>query len=447
MSLRKVLLGMPIVLVILAVITQFALPGGLTAIAGGTTKPQSADGDAQAPTLHSHENGKEIWYCPMHPSIRRPGPGSCPICGMTLVRLDQGHEATPSNVDGHATVRIPQERQQLIGVRFGTAHRQHVDKTIRAVARVDYDERRLSAVNLKYGGWVEDLLVNATGQLVHKGDPLLVLYSPDLLEAERSYLLARDNATALDAQAPESAHTFARESLASARERLLLWDLTPEQLQELEEKNAPERHTTLLAKADGVVTRRNVVKGGAITPGTDLYELADLSTVWVEASVYEYEVREVQVGQPAKVMLATQPRESFEGKVTYVYPYLDEATRTVRVRLDVPNPDGRLRPGLYGNVEIAVDLGEQLVVDDQAVVDTGVRSIVFVDLGEGRFEPREVMLNGRAPGLALVAQGLKEGERIVTSGNFLIDSESRLKSALIGGSEKGVDPHAGHGGR
>lgn len=493
MSFRKLTLLL-LVLLLAATAVHFTLPGGLLGRGGGASGqepyacPMEEDAEVRSdkpgrcpkcgmdlvplsetdhkgvvpgaakprPVVVPVGSGATTYYCPMHPTYTSDRSGTCPICNMDLVLLEQADQATASGIEGHAVVRIRPERQQLIGVRFGTATKQKVDKTIRAVGRVEYDERRLSAVSLKVAGWVEDLPVNATGQFVRKGEPLLVLYSPELLEAQWNHLLAAENDAAQGSEAPESARTFAREALQSSKERLLLWDLTEEQVRAIEAKKEPQTRVTFLSKVQGVVTRRNVVKGGAVMPGTDVYEIADLSSVWVHADVYEYEVREVSVGMAAKVTLATRPGESIAGKVAYIYPYLNESTRTVRVRVEVPNPEGLLMPGMYGNVELAVDLGERIVVDEQAIVDTGTRLIVFVDLGEGRFEPREVILGARVSGLALIESGLKEGERIVTSGNFLVDSESRLKSALISGSKKGDEndkgtkkdgEHAGHGGR
>lgn len=388
--------------------------------------------------------GAQTWYCPMHPTYIQDRPGTCPICNMNLVPLQKGDDATASAIEGRAIVRIRPDRQQLIGVRFGTAARKPIAKTIRAVGRVDYDERRLGAVSLKFGGWIEELHVKATGQLVRKGDPLFVIYSPELLEAQRSYLLARESAAAAAAQTQGSAHSFARESLRSARDRLLLWDLTEEQIDRLATKGEPETRVTMLSKVQGVVTSRNIVAGAAVMAASTLYEIADLESVWVYADVYEYELREVRIGQRATVTLETRPGESFTGTVAYVYPYLNEQTRTIRVRLEVPNPDGVLLPGLYGTVALAVDLGERLVVDDGAIVHTGTRTIVFLDRGEGRFEPREVTLGPRVGGLALIDKGLQAGDRVVTSGTFLIDSESRLKSALISGTQTPDAGHAGH---
>jgi len=378
-----------------------------------------------------------FYYCPMHPSYTSDRPGDCPICNMSLVVRKPEDAATASAVPEHATIRVTPERRQLIGVRTGTVEKRMLERTIRAVGRVEFNEKRLSAVSLKFAGWIEEMFVKATGDLVRIGAPLFSIYSPELLEAQRNLLLALQSARGLPADAPAALRALADETLKSARDRLRLWDLTDEQIQALEASGEPERVVSIHARVRGVVTRRNVVRGGSVEPGRDLYELADLSTVWVHADVYEPELPHVQVGMKATVHLSSLPGEHVEGEVVYVYPYLNEMTRTARVRLEVSNPEERLKPGMYGDVALRVALGERLVVDDQAVLDTGTRQIVFADLGDGRFEPRQVTLGDRSDGWAVVREGLAEGERIVTSGTFLIDSESRLKAALT---------QAGHGG-
>ena len=382
------------------------------------------------------------WYCPMHPHYTSNRPGECPICNMELVPMKSSEEAGASTVEGHAKIKLDAGRRQMIGVRTGLVERKALQRNIRAVGRVEYDEKRLSSVNLKVGGWVEELFVKSTGEEVHRGDPLFSLYSPDLLEAERNYLLA---ARAAPQKATTGSDDLAGLTVKSARERLLLLDLSEDQIRELESKQDVPRLTTIAAKSDGVVTKRNVVQGTSVEPGRDLYELADLSTVWLLADVYEYELPIVHVGLEARVQLSSQPSEIYTGNVTFVYPYLNQETRTVRVRIEVPNPERKLKPGMYATAFIAADLGEQLVVDDQAVLETGTRQIVFVDLGDGHLEPREVQVGEHAGGQAVIESGLAEGERVVVSGNFLVDSESRLKAALLKGTQGASSEHAGHG--
>jgi multidrug efflux pump subunit AcrA (membrane-fusion protein) len=380
------------------------------------------------------------WYCPMHPHYTSNRPGECPICSMQLVPMKSGDSSTASTVEGHANITLDAGRRQLIGVRTGLVEKKPVQRIIRAVGRVEYDEKRLSSVNLKVGGWVEELFVKSTGEEVHRGDPLFSLYSPELIEAERNFLLA-------SRAAPPAGEgdELARTTLRSARERLLLLDLGEDQIRALESKQDVPRLTTIVAKSDGVVTKRNVVQGTSIEPGRDLYELADLSNVWLQADVYEYELPLVHVGLEARVQLASQSNEPYTGKVIFVYPYLNEATRTVRLRIELPNPERKLKPGMYATAFLAVELGEQLVVDDQAVLYTGTREIVFVDLGSGHLEPREVRVGEHADGQVVIESGLAQGERVVTSGNFLVDSESRLKAALLKGSQDAPSEHAGHG--
>jgi len=410
--------------------------------AQGQAKTGGMEGMEMAPQSQAPppagEKAKTLYYCPMHPTYISDKPGTCPICGMTLVPMKEEKPASGAPApQGLATVTITPERQQLIGVQFGQVEKREVSKSIRAVGLVQYNEKALSAVNLKVGGWVEELLVKAEGDAVHKGSPLLVIYSPELLEAQRNYLLAREAADALGQGAAVEAKALAEESVKSARDRLVLWDMTEEQLKDLDAKKEPHKEVTIFSKVEGIVTSRKVVLGTFAAPGENLYTIADLSTVWLDAQIYEYEIPLVKVGQEARVQLSSMPGDALTGEVTYIYPYLNEQMRTSRVRMQFPNPDGRLKPGMYATVLLTIPLGEQLVVDDGAVFDTGVRQIAFVDLGEGRFQPREVTVAQHADGLAVISKGLAEGERVVTSANFLIDSESQLKAALQMGAHGG----------
>jgi membrane fusion protein, copper/silver efflux system len=406
----------------------------------------SSPGDPQSPAAagasraSAETQSAVTYYCPMTPSYRSDRPGPCPICGMALKPLPRDMEASPI-VQGRVTVTISPERRQLVGVRTDRVERKRVSKTTHAFGRVEFDEETLSTVNLKFAGWVEELFVKSEGERVRKGAPLLSLYSPEVLEAERNLLLAKESSASLGANAGGEARTMADDNLRFARERLRLWDLTDEQIAAVEAKGEPDTRLTILAKADGVVTRRDVRAGSAVEPGRDLFQIADLSTVWVDAEVYEYELQDVAVGQRATVRLSSRPGEPLEGRVVAIYPYLSEVTRTNRVRLAFPNPDGTLKPGMYAQVSLEADLGEQRVVDEAAVLFTGTRDIVFVDRGEGRLEPREVELGPRTDGGVVVRDGLGEGERVVVSGNFLVDSESRLKAALLQGASGSEHVH------
>jgi Cu(I)/Ag(I) efflux system membrane fusion protein len=401
---------------------------GLRETAAPAVSTGHADHETATPSAPVDE--KPLWHCPMHPSYVSDRPGDCPICNMRLVPIDRGSGAEASGVPGRAVVKVSPQTQALIGVVTGTVERTRVARTVRAAGRVEADERRLFAVSLRAGGFVEELFVNETGQVVETGDPLFTLYSPEVLEAENAYIVARRSLAGLGSGASATARSFAGSNLESTRERLLNLDLTPAQIGELESRDSAPSRVTILAKGPGVVTRRNVVLGSYAEPGRTLLELADLSSVWVLAEVYEYELSGLRIGMRATVTLDALPGETVTGEVAYVYPTLEPETRTVRVRIELPNPDGRLMPGMNAQVSMPVDLGEQLVVDDQAVMDTGTRRIVFVLTDDATFSPREVTLGPRADGLVVVLEGLMEGERIVESGNFLIDSESRLGAAL-----------------
>jgi len=379
-------------------------------------------------------------------------PGDCPICGMRLVAIeeDAGAHAPPAHaghsghapenvhspagagpvVDGRAPIRLPEQRRQIIGVRTTAVERRPLVRTIKTVGRVTSDETRLHHVHAKVAGWVERLYANATGQPVKAGEPLLTLYSPELVASAQEYLIAlRGRETLTDATLP-SARTSGEQLLASARRRLLLFDISPQQIRALEESGVAPTTMTLHAPISGHILTRNVTQGEKIEPGLNLLDIADLSHVWVLADVYEYELPFIRVGQRATMTLSYLPDRTFEGTVTLIYPVVVEATRTVKVRIELPNPGFTLRPEMYAEVGIRSDLGEALVIPESAVISTGQRDIAFVDHGGGTLEPRELKIGARLADAYEVLDGLAEGDRVVTSGNFLIDSESKLKAAL-----------------
>jgi len=384
----------------------------------------------------------KLYYCPMHPSYTSNKPGQCPICNMDLVPVVEKGAAPAGKGEpaGHTAIMLDLHQRQMIGVQIGTVEKRQVSKTIRAVGRVDYDERTLSVVSLKFGGWVEELMVKSVGEPVAKGQPLFSIYSPELLEAQRNYLLARDSARILGEKASADTKGMADEALRGARERLLLWDFSEAQLKQIEEKGEPQKRVTICARTEGVVTARNILLGAYVEAGKELYTIADLRTVWMNADIYEDELPLVSVGQKAQVLLSSMPGAPLAGKVAYIYPYLNDQSRTVRVRMEFPNPDGKLKPGMYSTVLLATDIGEQLVVDENAVLFAGEHNIVFVDKGEGVLEPREVTIGVAAEGMRVILAGLTEGEKVVTSGNFLVDSESRLKAAIAQSATKMAAP-------
>jgi len=329
-----------------------------------------------------------------------------------------------------APIRLDAAQQQAIGLTWGTAERRPLEKVIRTVGRLDFDERRLAQVTLKVSGFIEELYANYTGQPVRKGDPLFTLYSPELLTAQREYLLARETERRLRQSSLPEARVSAASLAGASRERLRLWDLSPQQMRELEESGQARRTLTIHAPIAGVVIEKMAVAGQRVEPGMTLYKLADLSTIWVYGDVYEYELPFVQVGQEAALALTAYPEQRFTARVAYVAPMLDAKTRTAKVRFELPNsPDQLLRPEMYGTVELRVPLGERLVVPRTAVLDSGRRQVVFADGGDGRLVPREVRLGGRFDDAVEVLDGVAAGERVVTSANFLVDSESKLQAA------------------
>ena len=333
-------------------------------------------------------------------------------------------ESTPKETP---TVEITPGGQQMIGVKTVAVSRQTIARTIRTVGRIEYDEKRIGTVSPNIGGWIEDLYVDFTGQFVRKGEPLLTIYSPELVSTQEEYLLA------LKAKQDWSKSPFGEVSeggnflAASARRRLKLWDINDAQIKALEESGEPQKTLTLYSPFTGYVIEKMINKGQFVDAGMAIYKIADLSTIWVIADIYEYELPLIRLGQTARVRLSYLPGKEFATKIDYIYPALSGESRTARVRLVMPNPGGNFMPQMFTNIEIKIDLGKRLAVPGEAVIDTGTRKIVYVDKGEGNIEPREVVTGLRADKMVEVLQGLKEGDRVASSANFLIDSEAQLR--------------------
>ncbi len=329
-------------------------------------------------------------------------------------------------------VFVSAERQQISGVRFGRVEYRNLEKVIRTVGRMEFDEKKISTVNPKIGGWIEDLYVDYTGKMVRKGQPLLSIYSPELVAAQEEVLLALKAKKILGASPIAEVAEGGDRLLQGARRRLLLWDITPKQLETLEQTGEIKKSMILYSPADGFVMEKMAYKGMSIMPGTALYKIGDLSSIWVIGDVYEYELPFIKIGDRAMITLAYFPGETFEGTATYIYPMLDPKTRTAKVRFDLPNPEFKLKPEMWANVELKIPLGRKLVIPEDAVMDSGTMQMVFVDRGQGHFESRHIQVGSKTEGYYEVLSGLKEGERVVTSANFLIDSESRLSGAMGG---------------
>jgi RND family efflux transporter MFP subunit len=329
-------------------------------------------------------------------------------------------------------VTIDPRRQQLIGVQTVPVVRQTVDQTVRAAGAVRYDETKQADVNVKIEGWIRDLYVDYTGQPIQRGQPLFTLYSPDLLNTENEYLLALKTRDQLQQSTIADARERADALVAAARQRLVAWDLPAEDLQKLDETRRPIDAVVFRAPVSGFVVEKMAVKGLHVMPGQSLYKVSDISVVWVEADVYESELAAVKVGDAATVTVDAYPGEPFTGRVIYIYPYLDLKTRTNKVRLQLTNRGGRLKPGMYANVELRSRGRSGLVVPTDAVLDSGTEQVVFIAQGDGRFQPQKVRIGRRLGDSTEILDGLKEGEQVATGATFLLDSESQLRASLQG---------------
>src|SRR5205814_5419095 len=341
------------------------------------------------------------------------------------VYADEGSGTVPG------TVAISPERIQMLGVRTEAASLRPIAHTVRAVGTVAADERRIGVVNPKFEGWIEKLYVNTTGQTVRRGDALLEVYSPDLVLAQREYLVARSAAADM-AQADAMARDNAKAIAAAALSRLKNWDISADQLTRLQRTGTATRTLILSAPIGGIVMEKTALEGLHFGAGDLLYRIVDLSTVWLLADVFEQDLAQIRPGQTTTITVQAYPGRVFEGRVAFVYPTVNAQTRTAKVRIEVPNPELLLKTDMYATVEIAAPATSAtvLVVPDSAVLDTGTRQTVLIDLGGGRFEPRAVKLGARAGGYVAVLEGLRAGEKVVTGANFLIDAESNLRAAL-----------------
>ena len=370
------------------------------------------------------------WYDPMHPAYTSDKPGIAPDCGMALVPKyadDQAMARMPSG-----TITISPEKQVLAGVRTAIVERKPLVRDIRTTAQIVADETRIAHVHVKVAGFIDKVYVDFVGQLVKKGQPLFTLYSPDLVSTQEEYLIAkRGNATLGSAPFQEIADG-SQSLLQSARERLKLWDISDDQIKELDATGKVSKDLTFYSPITGFVTDRKVFPQTSVTPDTELYTVSDLSTVWADVDIYEYEVPFVHLGQRVTLTLSYSPGKTYTGNISYVYPTVDPQTRTVKVRVQLPNPGFFLKPQMFADAQVRVDYGTKILVPEEAVLDSGTEQHVFVVHQGGVFEPRKVTVGPVVDNNAVILSGLKPGETIVVSGNFLIDSESGLKDAMSG---------------
>ncbi len=434
------------------------------------------------------------YVCPMHPDVTSDRPGRCPECGMPLVaakvnpaasatadpspapELDPRTPAAPrrvlyyrspmnpsvtspvpmkdemgmdyvpvyadevqppssSAIPGLAAIQLTQEGIRLAGVLTAPAVEESLARTIRTVGTVTADETRIQHFHTRVTGFVTKLYVNFTGEFVKKGQPVLSLYSPELLASQEELLRARDAEKRFATSDLPEVRKGGEELLEAARRRLRLFDVPEEFIDKVERTGAPQRDVTLLANATGYVTSKGIFQGQQVDPSMmDLFTITDLSHVWIDAQFYEYEASLLRLGQQARLTLAYDPALALTGRIAYIYPTLDTATRTVTVRFDFANPGLKLKPGMFANVELETGGERGVVIPDSAIIYTGERQLVFVSLGGGRFEPRQVRVGVHSDGKALVLSGVAAGEQVVVKANFLLDSESQLRAAIAAAS-------------
>ena len=432
------------VVVASAVAAMVFAAGMFTARRAHDTPPGTAVADA-----------KTRYHCPMHPTYVSDRPGNCPICGMKLVPVDEpaaggsavaGGAIEFDTVAGRAVVSLSPDRQRVLGIRSEPVRAASLEREIRTVGRVAADERRLHHIHTKYEAYIEHLHVDYTGKFVRKGQPLASLYSPELMATQQEYLLAYRAQQQLGASSIPSVARGGVDLREAARRRLLLWDIRPADIERLERTGEVRRTLDLYSPVSGYVTAKMAQHGMRVTPADTLFDIADLSHLWVLADVYESDLPGVRPGMPAELALSYLPGRTWRGSVTNIAPTVEEKTRTIKVRVEVDNADGALKPEMFADVVLKTALGRGLVAPAGALLETGERTLVFVDHGGGLLEPRSVQAGAKTAAGVQILRGLAEGERVVTAANFLLDSESSLKAALavMSPAPAPPDPHAGH---
>jgi len=387
---------------------------------------ETSENNSGSASTGQKEKKIKYWVAPMDPTYIRSKPGKSPM-GMDLVPVYEDE----SGGSDEGAVTIDPVTVQNMGVRTAKVSRSPLKTSIRTVGQVTYDEERVTHIHTKVSGWVEQLFVKTTGEKIVKNQKILSIYSPELVATEQEYLQALSYKRKVAGSSFPDVVSGADTLLESTKKRLLLMDISPEQIETLEESGQAQTTMVLRSPTTGIVIQKQVFEGMKVNPGMDMYTIADVSRVWVIASIYEYELPFVRVGQETEMTLPYEPGMSYRGKVTFIYPYLSSKTRTVQVRMEFDNPDLKLKPDMYADVVIITDIAKNVLqIPTEAILRTGYRNIVITSLGNGKFLPKTVELGPEGEGMTQILSGLSEGETIVTSGQFLIDSESNLKEAI-----------------
>jgi len=387
------------------------------------------------PTPASAESDVMVWTCPMHDVISEPEAGECPICGMDLVPVKaadaHAKHGGPAAAGDGPVVTIDQSVVQKMNVRTAAVERRDLKRQIATVGNLDYDEERMVSVTTRYSGFIEKVFVNYVGQPVRRGDPLFEVYSPELVQTQRELIAAVSYANRFDQASPD-VRDRAEALVDAARTRLEYWEIPADRVAEIETTGKIHRTLTVFSPSDGVVMQRmHGLDGMMIRPGMELLHIVNLGSLWLRAEVYEHQLPWLDIGSPAEVTFDFMPGEAFSGRVRFIEPEVSPETRTVTLTLEVPNPSGKLRVGMFATVNFEpAETPNALTIPSQAVIRSGTRNIAVVDLGDGRFAPRELVLGAEADGYVEVVDGLVDGDRIVVSAQFLIDSESNLRAAI-----------------
>ncbi len=396
------------------------------------------------------EKAHELYFCPMHQDYHSDKPGKCPICGMKLQKADPAAVTPPPAAPQTNAIFIAPEKQQLIGMHSVAAETGTLTKEIRLAGKISYDETKLTHIHSKVSGYVEDVFADSVGKPVKAGEPLFTLYSPDLVSTQQEYLLALRSRDLLKASTVASAARGSENLIAAARERLRLWDVSEAELRTLETTGTVKKAITVYSPVSGVVMERTAYHHGTfIEPTQTLFTIVDLSRVWVLGEAYETDLPFIRNGQAGEIELPYSGNgKRLRGHVDFIYPFLDPKTRTVKVRMDFANPGLELKPEMFANIVMQVSVARQVLVPQDAVMNTGTEQYVFLDMGNGYVQPRRVTVGVESGDKVGISEGLKVGEKVVTGANFIIDSESRLKGALAGmgaPSEVAVAPIAAPG--